>query len=52
MTASQQQILFENTAASICGAKRFIQERHISNCYKADREYGKGVATALGIDIN
>jgi len=52
MTAEQQQVLFENTAGEVGGAERFIQERHISNCYKADPEYGKGVANALGININ
>jgi catalase len=34
------------------GAERFIQERHISNCYKADPAYGTGVANALGINIS
>lgn len=52
MTDGQQQLLFNNTAAAIAGAERFIQERHISNCYKADPEYGKGVAKALGINID
>ncbi len=51
MNAEQQQRLFNNTAAEIGGAERFIQERHITNCYKADPNYGKGVAAALGIDI-
>ena len=52
MTSEQQQVLFENTARQIGGAERFIQERHISNCYKADPEYGKGIANALNIDIS
>ncbi|WP_103070544.1 catalase [Aquimarina sediminis] len=51
MTPEQQQMLFENTARSVGGAEKFIQERHISNCYKADPEYGKGVAKALGIEL-
>ena len=50
MTPEKRQLLFENTARNIGGAERFIQERHIGNCYKADPEYGKGVAKALGID--
>ena len=29
-----------------------VKHRHIRNCYKADPDYGKGVADALGIDIN
>jgi catalase len=52
MTSAQQQVLFDNTAAEVGGAERFIQERHISNCYKADPAYGEGVAKALGININ
>ncbi len=48
----QQQVLFENTARNMNGAERFIQIRHIGNCYKADPNYGIGVAKALGIDMN
>jgi len=51
MTPEQQQVLFENTARQISGAERFIQERHITNCFKADKAYGKGVADALGIKL-
>lgn len=51
MTPEQQQVLFENTARNMGNAEQFIKERHISNCYKADREYGKGVAKAMGIKI-
>ncbi len=51
MTAQQQKTLFENTARQVGGAEKFIQERHIANCYKADPAYGKGVAMALGIAI-
>ena len=29
-----------------------LNYRHIRHCYKADPEYGKGVAKALEIDIN
>src|SRR5699024_3111379 len=52
MTEEQQQVLFTNTAAEVGGAEKFIQERHIINCFKADPDYGKGVAKALGIDIS
>ncbi|NLA48924.1 MAG: catalase [Bacteroidales bacterium] len=51
MSPEEQKRLFCNTAAEVGGAERFIQERHIANCYKADPDYGKGVAEALGIDI-
>jgi catalase len=50
-TPHERQLLFENTARSIGPARRFIQLRHIRNCYHADPEYGKGVAEALGIDL-
>lgn len=52
MTPEQQERLFKNTAAEVGGAEKFIQERHIANCYKADPAYGKGVAEALGIDFS
>lgn len=51
MSPAQQQVLFENTARQVGGAEKFIQKTHIKHCYKADPEYGKGVAKALGIDI-
>ncbi|WP_421781122.1 catalase [Kiloniella litopenaei] len=51
MTAKQQQVLFENTARAVGGARLDIQHRHIRNCYKADPAYGAGVAKALGLDV-
>ena len=51
MTSEQQQVFFDNTAGQIGGAAKFIQKRHIGNCYKADPDYGKGVAKALGIHL-
>ena len=38
--------IFTNTANAMDGVS---EDRH---CYKADPEYGKGVAKALEIDIN
>ena len=52
MTPEQQQVLFENTARAMGDIPVEIKHRHIRNCYKADENYGKGVAKALGIDIN
>lgn len=52
MTDEKKQLLFANTAASIANAQHFIKIRHITNCYKADPEYGKGVAKALNINID
>ena len=44
-------LLFKNTAAQVGGAQKFIQVRHIRNCYKADPAYGTGVANALGMTM-
>ena len=52
MSAEQQQVLFENTARSIGPASNEVKHRHITNCYKADPAYGKGVADALAIDLS
>lgn len=51
MSDSQKKVLFENTARNMGDAPRHIKVRHIGNCLKADVEYGKGVAEALGISI-
>ena len=51
MNPAQQQVLFENTARAMGDAPLFIKQRHVSNCYKADPAYGKGVADALGITL-
>jgi catalase len=47
MDRVQQQSLFDNTARQVGGAARYIQERHIANCTKADPAYGAGVEAAL-----
>lgn len=52
MTKEQQLVLFENTARNMGDSTLQIKHRHINNCYQADPEYGKGVASALGIDIS
>ncbi|MGA2821957.1 MAG: catalase [Bacteroidales bacterium] len=51
MNKQQQQILFENTARAMGDASKEIKIRHIGNCLKADKVYGEGVATALGIPL-
>ncbi len=48
----QQQRIFQNTSNEMQGTTDEVKHRHIRNCYKADPDYGKGVADALGIDIN
>ena len=52
MTPEQQQVLCENTARNMEGVPEFIKRRHIDNCLKADPAYGKGVAKAMGINLD
>ena len=52
MSKEQQQVLFENTARNMGDAPREIKIRHIGHCLKADKEYGNGVANALGIPLS
>ncbi len=52
MNDEQKQVLYDNTARAMGDAPREIKVRHIKNCLKADINYGKGVAKALGISIN
>src|SRR5699024_7546676 len=52
MTEEQKLVLFENTARNMGDSTMQIKHRYIRNCYKADPAYGKGVAKALGIDID
>jgi len=49
MSPEQQQALFGNTARAMGDAPQEIKIRHIVNCFKADPDYGNGVAAALGI---
>lgn len=51
MSPEQQLVLFENTARNMGDSTMQIKHRHIVHCYMADPAYGKGVAEALGIDI-
>jgi catalase len=51
MSAAERSALFGNTARSLGGAPRDIQLRHIAHCLRADEQYGKGVADALGIPL-
>ncbi|OPY77561.1 MAG: Catalase [Syntrophus sp. PtaU1.Bin005] len=52
MSAEQKEALFGNTARAIAEATREVQLRHIGNCMKADPDYGKGVADAIGIPLS
>ena len=52
MSAQQQQVLFDNTAAELASVDDQVRKRHIGNCLKADPAYGTGVAKALGIALD
>jgi catalase len=52
MSDEQKQVLFGNTARNMGDAPKEIKIRHISNCLKADKAYGEGVAEALGIPLS
>lgn len=52
MKPEQQEALFGNTARAMDDIPDMIKIRHIKNCLKADENYGKGVARALGIDLD
>ncbi len=47
-----QQVLYEQIAHSLMGAPQSIQMRHISNCMKANKAWGMGVARALGVCLS
>lgn len=51
MTDAQKQVLYENTARNMGDSTLQIKHRWIDHCYKADPDYGKGVAKALNIDL-
>lgn len=42
----------ENPARAMGDAPQEIKIRHIVNCFKADADYGKGVAAAMGISMS
>jgi catalase len=50
MNDSQKQQLISNLAGAMAGVPEFIQRRQIGHFYKADPEYGRGVAKALGLE--
>lgn len=51
MTDAQKQVLFENTTRAMDGVSDDIKKKHIYHCYKADPEYGKGLAKSMGISL-
>src|SRR5882757_5764282 len=51
MTTDQKQQLFQNYKAAMEGVPIEVVKRQIVHCYRADPEYGTGVAKAVGIDF-
>ena len=47
----KDQLLFDNTVAQEGSTEKFIQMRQIRNCFKADPDYGEGVAKALNLTM-
>ncbi len=52
MNANQKQQLFSNIHEAMQGVPERIKVRQLVHFYKADPEYGKGVASLLGIDLD
>jgi len=52
LNKEQQLALFENTARNMQGVPDAIKLRHIKHCSKADVAYGKGIAEAMGIQLD
>ncbi|MGY3423382.1 catalase [Bradyrhizobium sp. F1.13.4] len=51
MSTDQKQQLFQNYKAAMQGVPVEIVKRQIAHCYRADPEYGVGIAKAIGIDF-
>jgi catalase len=52
MSADQKQQLFHNTKAAMDGVPVEIVKRWVAHCYKADPEYGKGLAAIMGLSAS
>ena len=51
MNASQKEQLFSNFAEAMQGVPERIIARQLVHFYKADPDYGRGVAKKLGMDM-
>src|SRR5882762_2788311 len=51
MTPGQKDQLFQNYKAAMEGVPLDIIKRQVVHCYRADPEYGLGIAKAIGIDF-
>ena len=52
MSADQKDQLFHNIKAAMDGVPHAIVKRQLVHFYKADPEYGIGVATRLGLEVS
>jgi len=52
MNASQKEQLFSNIAEAMQGVPERIIARQLVHFYKADPDYGRGVARKLGLDMD
>ncbi|MDO8413418.1 MAG: catalase [Gallionellaceae bacterium] len=52
MSTAQKSQLVNNLVGAMQGVPRFIQIRQLGHFYKADKEYGNGVAVGLGIPMD
>lgn len=51
MAEDKRAALIDNTARNIMPASDNVKYRHITHCYLADKEYGKRLCQALGLDM-
>lgn len=51
MSEEDKEQLIQNTKRSISPVTDNIKLRHISHCFKADKDYGERMALALGFDL-
>lgn len=51
LTPADRSALFDNTARAMYECRLFIKQRHVRNCYRADPDYGRGVADAMSISL-
>ena len=52
LSEDKRTILINNTATDIVSVTANIKYRHASHCYLADKEYGKRITEALGLDLD
>lgn len=51
MSDAQKDVLVENTARAMDGVTVNVRRRHAARCMKADEDYGRRMAAALGLDF-